>query len=223
MKPTGRRAAKSKNRAKRPETPGNRAILAELDALGHGNRARARRETAFCAAKSRRQRADSAPRSSILEQLAGFEAGPRPPARHQPGFFRPFLWFLPKNAKKPQKPVTESGANFQQKIANWRISASFAQIFLGSRAGSRPLPNEIRRRNRRAGHRGPETGGRDPRAGHRGPGSGIRGPTAPDRTPGAPPDRVIYRARWLAIAAPRADARAAARRLLGPCFSQTIW
>ena len=72
-----------------------------------------------------------------------------------PGFFRPFLWFLPKIAKKPQNPVPESGTNFQQKIANWRKSASFAQIFLPFWAGWLPLLNEIRRRNRRAGHRGP--------------------------------------------------------------------
>ena len=93
------------------------------------------------------------PRSSILEQLTVLEPGHRSPARREPGFFRPFLWFFPEIAKKPQKPVTESGANFQQKIANWRKSASFAKIFLGSRTGSRPLLNEIRRTDRRIGPR----------------------------------------------------------------------
>jgi len=41
------------------------------------------------------------------------------------------LWFLPEIAKKPQNPVPESGANFQQKIANWRKTASFAKKKLG--------------------------------------------------------------------------------------------
>ena len=47
-KRTERRAARSRIRGFRPETPGKRANLAELEALGHGNRAPARRETAFC-------------------------------------------------------------------------------------------------------------------------------------------------------------------------------
>ena len=49
------------NRSKRPENPGNRAILAELSPLGHGNRAPDRRQTAFCAAKIAQQRAEPRP------------------------------------------------------------------------------------------------------------------------------------------------------------------
>ena len=77
-----------------------------------------------------------------------------------PGFFRPFLWFLPKIAKKPQNPVAKSGTNFQQKIANWRISASFAKFFLGSRTGSRPLPSDFRRTDRQI-RQGPRPIGSD--------------------------------------------------------------
>jgi len=61
MKPTERRAAGLQNRSKRPENPGNRAILAELSPLGHGNRAPDRRQTAFCAAKIAQQRAEPRP------------------------------------------------------------------------------------------------------------------------------------------------------------------
>ena len=64
-KRTERRAARSSILGFRPETPGKRANLAELEALGPGNRARDRRETAFRAAKSRQQRAEPGPRSSI--------------------------------------------------------------------------------------------------------------------------------------------------------------
>ena len=53
-KRTGRRAARASILEKRPN-------LAELEALGHGNRARDRRETAFCATKSRQQRAEPVP------------------------------------------------------------------------------------------------------------------------------------------------------------------
>ena len=46
-----------------------RANLADLDALGHCNRARARRETAFRAAKIVQQRAEPVPRSSDVVAL----------------------------------------------------------------------------------------------------------------------------------------------------------
>ena len=44
-----------------------RANLVDFDVLGHGNRARDRRETAFRAAKIVQQRAEPVPRSSILD------------------------------------------------------------------------------------------------------------------------------------------------------------
>jgi len=114
---------------------------------------------------SARAPASSSTRDGLLFVKSGCKHRDPRPSRPSsratgPGFFARFLWFLPKIAKNPQKSVPESGANFQQKIANWRKSASFAKFFLGSRTGSRPLLNEIRRTDRRIGQ-GPRPIGSD--------------------------------------------------------------
>ena len=99
-------------------------------------------------------------------------------------FFALFCGFCQK------LPKIQSGANFQQKIANWRFSASFADFFL------RFSPDWPEDGSRLA--RGSRTGGRDP--------------SAPDRTPGAPVDRVNWPGRSIATGAPRRAARAASKR-----------
>ena len=91
--------------------------------------------------------------TAILDQLAVLDPGQCLRARPQAGFFCPFLRFLPKIAKKPQNPVAQSGANFQQKIADWRISASFVKKNLDRVARSAPAAE------RNPAHRSPDRAG----------------------------------------------------------------
>ena len=115
-------------------------------------------------------------RRTILDPRANHRPSARAPASSST---RDGLLFVKSGCKhrdpRPSRPSSratgpESGANFQQKIANWRKSASFAKIFLGSRTGSRPLLNEIRRTDRRIDPRG-----RDPSPGPRDIGSDSAG------------------------------------------------
>ena len=95
----------------------------------------------------------SGARPSILGPFAVLHPAQCRRARRESRFFCPFLWFLPKIAKKPQKPVAKSGANFQQKIANWRKTASFAKKNLDRVARSAPAAE------RNPAHRSPDRAG----------------------------------------------------------------
>ena len=141
MKPTERRAAGLQNRSKRPENPGNRAILAELSPLGHGNRAPDRRQTAFCAAKIAQQRAE-----------------PRPVAYN---FFALFCGFCQKSPKNRRTRSRNLERIFSKKS---RIGGKPPVLPKKTWTGLRdlrPLLNEIRRTDHPApGTRHPAPGTR---------------------------------------------------------------
>ena len=138
-----RRAAGSRIRGFWPETPGNRAILAELDALGHGNRARDRRETAFCAAKSRQQRAEPVPvqleprpllnenRRTGLDPRAARRPRARPPATSstEDQIFLPFFVVFARNCQKTAEPGREIWNEFSVKNRELAEIRQFCQIF----------------------------------------------------------------------------------------------
>ena len=152
-----------------------RANLADLDALGHGNRARARRETAFCAAKIVQQPTRPGPRSPALDPRVcqiGMQT-PRfsisspssiPASAYEldrrPDFFALFCGFCQKSPKnrRTRWPNLERIFSKKSRIGGFPPVLS-KKTWTGLR-DPRPLLNEIRRTDRRIGQ-GPRPIGSD--------------------------------------------------------------
>ena len=142
-KRTERRAARSSILGFRPETPGKRANLAELEALGHGNRAPDRRETAFCAAKSRQQRAEPVPVQldprRLLNEIrrTGLDprAARRPRARPsitsstRARIFSPFFVVFARNRQKTAETGRQIWSEFSAKNRELAEIRQFCQNF----------------------------------------------------------------------------------------------
>ena len=194
-KRTGRRAARSRIRGFWPKTPGNRANLAELEALGHGNRARDRRETAFLAAKSRQQRAEPVPVQLEPRPLPNEirRTGLDSRAAHRP------------RARQPITRSTRDGLLFVKPGYKHPARSSSSS---SSSPGSDPPASR---------HWAP---GSDPPASI--PESSLQMPGSSswhrEQRAGAPGHRVIFLAKSTGCRSPSPAGPYAGRRCHGPCF-----
>ena len=217
-KRTGRRAARSRIRGFRPETPGKRANLAELEALGHGNRAPDRRETAFCAAKSRQQRPEPVPvqldprrlrneiRRTGLDPRAARRPRARPPITRSTRDGLLFVKSGCKHAGSSSRSSSSSSPAFTFCLS-W-----CCENLIKSHTGPR---RSISRRSSRHWFPGSDPPASIPEDSFQMPGSSSwhRDPRS-----GAPGYRVIFLAKTTICRQSQLAAPGLCRRVHGPCF-----
>ena len=160
-----------------------RANLVDFDVLGHGNRARDRRETAFLAAKIAQQPARPGPRSSDVValhiEIEQRDRDPRPVRRprtrpvptsstREP-IFLPFFAVFARNCQKTAEPGPRIWSEFSAKNRELAENRQFCPnffAFLGrvASAAERNPAQESTGRASRAGIRAPRIGRRGPRS-----------------------------------------------------------